>query len=148
LLKVDRENRHFGRLDPPTLADAGISERADLKKCMSDSGGEFFAEIGEDVFVLGTEVLPSQTVPDRIDPLGIDAEGTTIIVELNRDSSKLQMVQTISDAGMLPRFERRSGSRSEQGGRVKFLRGPPQRERDRIGSVCNTGLPYSHRKRR
>jgi hypothetical protein len=88
LLKVDRENRTFGRLDAPTLADARILERADLQECIYNSSSEFFAEIGERVFVLGKEVIPSQTVPDRIDLLGIDAEGTTVIVELKRGSNK------------------------------------------------------------
>jgi len=105
VLKVDRENRTFGRLDAPTLADARILERADLQECIYNSSTEFFEEIGEKVFVLGKEVIPSQTVPDRIDLLGIDAEGTTVIVELKRGSNKLQMLQAISYAGMLSRWD-------------------------------------------
>jgi len=104
LLKVDREKRTFGRLDAPTLADARILERADLQECIYNSSSEFFAEIGERVFVLGKEVIPSQTVPDRIDLLGIDTEGTTVIVELKRGSNKLQMLQAVSYAGMLSRW--------------------------------------------
>jgi hypothetical protein len=104
LLKVDRENRAFGRLDAPTLADAQILERADLQECIYNSSSDFFAEIGERVFVLGKEVTPSQTVPDRIDLLGIDTEGTTVIVELKRGSNKLQMLQAVSYAGMLSRW--------------------------------------------
>jgi hypothetical protein len=101
LLKVDRDNRTFGRLNAPTLADAQILERADLQECIYNSSREFFAEIGERVFVLGKEVAPSQTVADRIDLLGIDSEGTTVIVELKRGSNKLQMLQAVSYAGMI-----------------------------------------------
>ena len=104
MLKVDRDNRTFGRLDAPTLADAQILERADLQECIYNSSSEFFAEIGERVFLLGKEVAPSQTVADRIDLLGIDAEGTTVIVELKRGSNKLQMLQAISYAGMVSRW--------------------------------------------
>lgn len=104
LLKVDRENRTFGQLDAPTLAEARFLERADLQECIYNSSSEFFAEIGERVFVLGKEVIPSQTVPDRIDLLGIDTEGTTVIVELKRGSNKLQMLQAVSYAGMLSRW--------------------------------------------
>jgi len=89
-------------IDP--LADARILERADLQECIYNSSSEFFAEIGERVFVLGKEVIPSQTVPDRIDLLGIDVEGTTVIVELKRGSTKLQMLQAVSYAGMLSRW--------------------------------------------
>ncbi|MGH9316983.1 MAG: hypothetical protein ACRD1P_07750 [Thermoanaerobaculia bacterium] len=104
MLKVDREHRTFARLDAPTLANARILERADLQECIYNSSSEFFAEIGERVFVLGREVIPSQTVPDRIDLLGIDAEGTTVIVELKRGSNKLQMLQAVSYAGMVSRW--------------------------------------------
>jgi len=75
LLKVDRENRVFGRLDAPTLADPRILERTDLQECNDNSSIELFAEIGEKVFVLDKEVAPSHTAPDRIDLLGIRAEG-------------------------------------------------------------------------
>jgi len=74
LLKVERDSRVSGRLDAPTLADARISERTDLQKCIYNSGIEFFAEIGAEVFVLGKEVVPSQAAPDRIDLLGIRAK--------------------------------------------------------------------------
>ena len=104
MLKVDRGNRTFSRLDSPTLADAQILERVDLQECIYNSSNDFFAEIGERVFVLGKEVSPSQTVQDRIDLLAIDVEGTTVIVELKRGSNKLQMLQAVSYAGMISRW--------------------------------------------
>ncbi len=104
MLKVDRDNRAFSRLDAPTLAGSKILERADLQECIYNSSAAFFAEIGERVFVLGKEVSPSQTVQDRIDLLAVDAEGTTVIVELKRGSNKLQMLQAVSYAGMISRW--------------------------------------------
>ena len=47
---------------------------------------------------------PPQTVQDRIDLLGIDSEGTSVIVELKRGSNKLQLLQAISYAGMVARW--------------------------------------------
>jgi hypothetical protein len=104
MLKVDRTNRTFSPLDSPSLANAQFLERADLQECIYNSSDAFFAEIGEDVFVAGKEVAPSKTVQDRIDLLGIDPEGTLVIVELKRGSNKLQMLQAISYAGMVARW--------------------------------------------
>ena len=105
MLKVDRKSRTLSRLEASSLADAQILERTDLQECIYNSSDDFFAEIGERVFVIGKEVAPSQTVQDRIDLLGIDAEGTSVIVELKRGSNKLQMLQAISYAGMVARWD-------------------------------------------
>jgi hypothetical protein len=104
MLKVDRVNQSFHPLDEPSFAAAQFLEREDLQECIYNSSTEFFAEIGEAVFVLGKEVTPSQTVSDRIDLLGIDAQGTAVIVELKRGSNKLHMLQAISYAGMISRW--------------------------------------------
>ena len=104
MLKVNRTNQTFSSLDSPSLTNAQFLERADLQECIYNSSDAFFAEIGEDVFVAGKEVAPSKTVQDRIDLLGIDPEGTLVIVELKRGSNKLQMLQAISYAGMVARW--------------------------------------------
>lgn len=104
MLKVDRKNRRFSRLAAPSFADAQLLERADLQECIFNSGAEFFGELGERVFVVGKEIIPSQAVPDRIDLLGVDPDGTTVVVELKRGSNKLQMLQAISYAGMVSRW--------------------------------------------
>lgn len=104
MLKLEREEKTFSRLDTPSLADAQLLERTDLQECIINSGDAFFAEIGERIFVIGKEVTPSETVQDRIDILGIDPEGAAVIVELKRGSNKLQMLQAISYAGMIARW--------------------------------------------
>ena len=104
MLKIDRSQRTFKKLDSPSLADARILERADLQECIYNSSEAFFSEIGEKVFILGKEVAPSDTVSDRIDLLAVDAEGRVLIVELKRGSNKLQMLQAISYAGMIARW--------------------------------------------
>jgi hypothetical protein len=104
MLKVDRTNQTFHPLDEPSLKTAQFLEREDLQECIYNSSTEFFAEIGEDVFVLGKEVTTSNTVSDRIDLLGIDRQGTAVIVELKRGTNKLHMLQAISYAGMISRW--------------------------------------------
>jgi len=104
MLKVDRSLRKLSQMDNPTLTDAKIVERSDLQEYIFNSSEAFFSEIGEEVFLIGKEVSPSQTIQDRIDLLGIDREGAAVIVELKRGSNKLQMLQAISYAGMVARW--------------------------------------------
>lgn len=105
MLKIDRKTQTLSRLDKLSLVDARILERTDLQEFIYSSGDEFFEEIGERIFLVGKEVVASQTVQDRIDLLGVDCEGATVIVELKRGSNKLQMFQAISYAGMVEHWD-------------------------------------------
>ncbi len=104
MLKINRENKTLDRLKEPSLANAQILERSDLQEYIYNSQKDFFAEIGENLFILGKEIPTSSIVQDRIDLLGIDSEGAAVIVELKRGSNKLQMLQAISYAGMIARW--------------------------------------------
>ena len=101
MLKIKRDDQSFSLLETPTLADVSITERNDLQEFIANSPAAFFAEIGQELFLLGKEVEPSKTVQDRIDLLAIDKEGTCVVIELKRGSHKLQMLQAISYAGMI-----------------------------------------------
>lgn len=101
MLKIDRNSKNLTRLATPTLAESSITERYDLQECIANSPNEFFAEMGEELFLVGTEIMPSKDVQDRIDLLTIDREGKVVIIELKRGSNKLQMFQAISYAGMI-----------------------------------------------
>lgn len=104
MLKIHRENQKFEKLDSPTLADVSISERYDLQEFITNSPEAFFSEIGQELFLIGTEIEPSDTVQDRIDILAVDREGCCVIIELKRGSHKLQMLQAISYAGMIAQW--------------------------------------------
>ncbi|MEO1496573.1 MAG: hypothetical protein AAFV43_05425 [Planctomycetota bacterium] len=101
MLKIDRESGTLAALEAPSFAEVDITERYDLQKYIANSPDAFFSEFGEELFVLGTEFSPSDTVKDRIDLLAVDREGTLVIVELKRGAEKLQMLQAISYAGMI-----------------------------------------------
>lgn len=105
MLRVDRNSRQVARLDEPTLSDLNILERNDLQEFIFNSPEAFFPEINEKIFLIGKEISPSTDVGDRIDLLGMDQEGTVVIVELKRGSNKLQMLQSISYAGMISRWK-------------------------------------------
>jgi len=104
MLRIDRNNRSFSLLETPKLADVSITERYDLQECIANSPDAFCKEIGQNLFLLGKEVEPSETVSDRIDLLAVDKEGTCVIIELKRGSHKLHLFQAISYAGMIAKW--------------------------------------------
>lgn len=105
MLKIDRKTQSFSLLDAPTLADVSITERYDLQEFISNSPDAFFKELGLELLLLGKEIEPSKNVQDRIDLLAVDKEGCIVVVELKRGNNKLHMLQAISYAGMISKWE-------------------------------------------
>jgi len=104
MLKIDRDNQKFSPLDTPTLSEASITERYDLQEYICNTPEAFFNEIGQELFLLGKEITPSDNVQDRIDILAVDKEGVCVVVELKRGSHKLHMMQAVSYAGMIAQW--------------------------------------------
>jgi hypothetical protein len=105
VLKIDRQNHKFQRLLTPSLSDALITERYDLQELIFNSPDDFFAELGQKLFLIGKEIEPTENVQDRIDLLAVDPEGNAVIIELKRGSHRLQLLQAISYAGMIAKWQ-------------------------------------------
>jgi hypothetical protein len=68
VLRIDKSSNKLVRLTDSALSQADHWER-DLQEMIRASPDEFSAEIDESLWMIGSEVRPSQSVPDRIDLL-------------------------------------------------------------------------------
>ena len=101
MLKIIREGQSLAALEAPTFADCSITERYDLQEFITNSPSIFFGEIGQELFLVGKEIVASANVQDRIDILALDKTGAAVVIELKRGNHKLHMLQAISYAGMI-----------------------------------------------
>jgi len=105
MLRIDREKKTFDRLRQISLHDAELLERYDVQKMIRNSPNSFCEELGETIWFVGEEVAPAEFVQDRIDLLGVDRDGVAVVVEIKRDSHKLHLLQALSYAGMVAKWE-------------------------------------------
>jgi hypothetical protein len=104
MLRMDRTGKRLIRLEQSSLAGADHWERH-LQEMICASPDAFSEELTEKLRVIGQEVRPWENVPDRIDILAVDDQGKSVIIELKRGTHKLQLLQAISYAGMIARWE-------------------------------------------
>lgn len=104
MLKLDRTTRRLRPVARRSLGEAGLRERSDLQALIRGSAKEFFAEIGEDLLIVGEEIRPSESVADRIDLLAIAPDGASVVIELKRGSHRMHLLQAASYAGMVQRW--------------------------------------------
>jgi hypothetical protein len=105
MLRIDKNNKAFIALERKTMRDSGYWERRDIQEMICRSPSPFCDELGEFIWFVGSEVKPTDFVQDRIDLLGIDPDGAAVIVEIKRDSHKLHLLQALSYAGIVAKWE-------------------------------------------
>ncbi|MFO7956075.1 MAG: hypothetical protein R6X33_03130 [Candidatus Brocadiia bacterium] len=105
MLRIDRDAKSLKRLEEKLSAEAGLLERSDIQRMIRNSPEAFFAEMGEELLLLGEEVRPAEFVADRIDLLAIDQQGATVVLELKRGNDKLQLLQALPYASMVAAWD-------------------------------------------
>lgn len=106
MLRVDRRAKALKRLEQRQLPQAGLKERYDIQQMIRNSPEEFFKEMGESLLLVGEEVRPADFVDDRVDLLAIDQQGTAVVIELKRGTHKLQLLQALTYAAMVSKWDR------------------------------------------
>lgn len=105
MLRVDPSNRSLVPVKSTTLTQSNILERADLQAAILKSWSSFCSELGyEELFLVGSEIEPHESCRDRIDILALTREGTPVVFELKRHRDRLQLLQALSYAAMVARW--------------------------------------------
>ena len=89
-----------------TLTQSKILERAHLQESIVHSWDAFVAELGdEELFLVGTEIVPHESCRDRVDILALSREGAPVVIELKRHRAPHQLLQAISYAAMISKWD-------------------------------------------
>jgi hypothetical protein len=105
MLRIDKTNKTLSALERKTMRESGYWERRDIQEMICRSPGSFCEELEEDIYIVGNEVQPTDFVQNRIDLLGVDPDGVAVIIEIKRGNDKLQLLQALSYAGMVAKWE-------------------------------------------
>ncbi|MDP3950537.1 DUF4268 domain-containing protein [Microbacterium sp.] len=90
---------------PVTLGEAGLRERSDLQRWVIAHPEMIGPDILVVTFEFGRWVASGVNTADRLDVLGLDADGTLVVVELKRDRAPDSVdMQAIKYAAMASRF--------------------------------------------
>ncbi len=118
MLKIDPASRTLIPISSTTLTQAKVLERTDLQQSILHSWEAFCSELGfEELFLVGSELIPHDSCDNRIDILALKRDGTPVIFELKRHREKLQLLQALSYSAMVARWDA-SRFAKEIGGRA------------------------------
>lgn len=107
MLKFDTHNRKIHPLESTELKTEDLLERNDLQQTICNSWDLFKFEIGlPSAYLIGQEIQPGGPTQNRIDILAFDADDSSLVViELKRDRNKLQLLQSLSYAAMVGKWD-------------------------------------------
>ena len=107
MLELDLKKHRFGSLKTTELKSENILERFDLQEAIVSSWDLFRNEIGlPSCFLIGKEINPHPSTQNAIDLLAYNPDDSTLIViELKRDKNKLQLLQALSYAAMVSKWD-------------------------------------------
>jgi hypothetical protein len=116
MLRLDATTKALVPVSSTSLTQAKVLERVDLQAAITRSWEHFCSEIGyPELFFVGAEVNPHDSCANRIDLLALDRDGTPVIIELKRHRDRLQLLQGISYAAMVARWDKQRFIREIEG---------------------------------
>ncbi len=107
MLKYDVQKKALIQLESTEMKGEDLKERYDLQETIVKSWDVFKNEIGlPTAFLIGDEINPHDSTQDSIDILAYDPDDSSLIViELKRDKNKLQLLQALTYAAMLSKWD-------------------------------------------
>lgn len=107
MLKYDVQKKALIQLKSTGMKDEDLKERYDLQETIVKSWDVFKNEIGlPTAFLIGEEINPHDSTQNSIDILAYDPDDSSLIViELKRDKNKLQLLQALTYAAMLSKWD-------------------------------------------
>lgn len=106
MLRVDPASKTLVPVSSTTLTHENVLERADLQRSIIRSWDAFCSELGyEELFFVGSELIPHDSCDNRIDILALKRDGTPVIFELKRHRERLQLLQALSYSAMVARWD-------------------------------------------
>ncbi len=106
MLKLDPASKTLVPVSATTLKQANILERQHLQEAILRSWDAYCGELGyEELFLVGSEIVPHDSCQNRIDILALSRDGTPVVFELKRHRDRLQLLQAISYAAMVARWD-------------------------------------------
>lgn len=108
MLKLNPDKKTFESLLKSELRTENLLERYDFQTAMVKSWETVKNEIGlPNAYLIGQEITPHKSVGNAIDLLAYNADDSSLIViELKRDKHKLQLLQALSYAAMVAKWDK------------------------------------------
>lgn len=106
MLRFNIKTGKLEQVEETALREKKLLERYDLQKAIVSSWEVFKNEIGlPSAFLVGQEINPDASTQNTLDLLAYDGDTSSLIViELKRDRNKLQLLQALSYAAMVSRW--------------------------------------------
>ena len=101
MLLIDKSGKSLSSLERKSMREAGYWERRDIQQMICRSPNAFFGELGESIYLVGSEVEPSEFVQDRIDLLGVDETGAGTDIAKGKDEREFDGQKYIMERGIV-----------------------------------------------
>lgn len=107
MLRYNTNVKSFEPLSKAELKSENILERYDFQQSIVNSWDTVRNELGlPSAYLIGQEIRPHHSVGDSIDLLAFNSDDSTLIViELKRDKNKFQLLQSLSYASMVAKWD-------------------------------------------
>ena len=119
MLRIEQNQKTLSSLRP---AEKGsLTKRYDLGEVVFNSPGAFFAEVGQELFVVSRSVQLSSAAQIQLDLLALDREGQAVLVFAQHGDQPPQLARAITCAGTIAQWTTKDFLERMPEGRLESL---------------------------